>query len=53
MKDGNTYLKDINNLMTPYLSTLKWTAYNKEMILILIKQTKYHDNQGSNFIKII
>ena len=44
--DGSLYLKDINNLYAPYIGTWKWTQDNREFILTLIKQTKYHYNQG-------
>lgn len=44
--NGDIYMKDINNLMIPYLGTWKWTVGNKEMTLTLIKQTKYHYNRG-------
>lgn len=44
--NGSLYLKDINNLYTPYIGTWKWTETNREFTLTLIKQTKYHYNQG-------
>lgn len=44
--NGNVYMKDVNNLMSPYIGTWKWTQGNKEMILTLIKQTKYHYSEG-------
>ena len=40
--DGSTYLKDINNIYAPYVGTWKWSSTNKEMTLVLIKQTKHH-----------
>ena len=44
--NGSLYLKDINNLYAPYLGTWKWTEGNREFTLTLLKQTKYHYNQG-------
>ena len=44
--DGSLYLKDINNLYAPFIGTWKWTEGNRELILTLIKQTKYHYNRG-------
>ncbi|WP_312391999.1 DUF6705 family protein [Chryseobacterium sp.] len=49
--DGSLYMKDLNNLMTPYIGTWTWTSGNKEMTLLLIKQTKYHYNSGQNYYK--
>lgn len=43
--DGSTYLKDVNNIYTPYVGTWKWSSGNKEMTLVLIKQTKHHYNE--------
>lgn len=45
-QDGNTYIKDINNLMNPYVGTWKWAQGNREMTLTLIKQSKHHYTQG-------
>jgi hypothetical protein len=42
---GDLYLKDVNNLYAPFVGTWKWTEGNREFILTLIKQTKYHYNQ--------
>ena len=44
--NGSLYLKDINNLYTPYIGTWKWIQGNREFTLTLIKQPKYHYNQG-------
>lgn len=44
--NGSLYLKDVNNLYTPYIGTWKWTQDNREFVLTLIKQTKYHYNRG-------
>lgn len=44
--DGSTYLKDVNNIYTPYVGTWKWSSGNKEMTLVLIKQTKHHMNES-------
>ena len=44
--NGSVYLKDISNIMNPYIGTWKWTSGNREMILTLLKQTKYHYNSG-------
>lgn len=44
--NGSVYLKDISNIMSPYIGTWKWTSGNREMVLTLIKQTKYHYNSG-------
>lgn len=44
---GNLYLKDVNNLYAPYVGTWKWTAGNREFVLTLLKQTKYHYNTGN------
>jgi len=50
--NGSVYLKDISNIMNPYVGTWKWTSGNREMVLTLIKQTKYHYNSGiDNFYK--
>ena len=46
--NGSTYLKDISNIYEPYIGTWKWTEGNKEMVLTLLKQTKYHVNTYSN-----
>lgn len=46
--DGELYLKDINNLYSPYIGTWKWTEGNREFTLTLIKQTKYHYNEGND-----
>lgn len=46
--NGSLYLKDINNLYAPFIGTWKWTDGNREFILTLIKQTKYHYNQGTD-----
>ncbi|MDK2773074.1 MAG: hypothetical protein KYX68_12750 [Flavobacterium sp.] len=46
--DGELYLKDINNLYANYVGTWKWQEGNREFILTLIKQTKYHYNQRIN-----
>gem|GEM_PF-2426103 len=40
--NGSVYLKDISNIMNPYIGTWKWTSGNREMVLTLLKQTKYH-----------
>ena len=45
--DGELYLKDINNLYANYIGTWKWQEGNRELILTLIKQTKYHNNVGN------
>ena len=44
---GNLYLKDVNNLYAPYVGTWNWTEGNREFVLTLIKQTKYHYNVGN------
>lgn len=50
--NGSVYLKDISNIMNPYIGTWKWTSDNREMVLTLLKQTKYHYNSGiDNFYK--
>lgn len=51
MQDGDTYFKDVNNLMDPYQGTWKYTDGNKEFTLVLIKQIKYHynDNAATNY----
>lgn len=46
--DGELYLKDINNLYTNYIGTWKWQEGNREFILTLIKQTKFHYNEGND-----
>jgi hypothetical protein len=46
--DGNTYLKDISNIITPFVGVWKWTSGNREMILTLIKQTEYHYTSGTD-----
>ncbi|KFE99957.1 hypothetical protein IX39_04735 [Chryseobacterium formosense] len=50
--DGNTYLKDISNIYPQYVGTWKWFSGNKEMTLVLIKQTKFHYNILITIIKI-
>ena len=50
--DGNTYLKDINNIYEPYTGTWKWQEGNKEMTLVLLKQIKHHYNERTfNYYK--
>jgi hypothetical protein len=44
--DNNTYLKDISNIIIPYVGVWKWSSGNREMTLTLIKQTKYHYQSG-------
>jgi hypothetical protein len=46
--NGSVYLKDISNVFNPYVGTWKWTEGSKEMTLTLIKQTKFHYNQGTD-----
>ena len=46
--NGSTYIEDVNNIMNPYVGTWKYTQGNKEFILTLIKQVKYHYNQGND-----
>lgn len=46
--NGTTYLKDVNNLYAPFIGTWKWIDGNRELVLKLIKQTKYHYNQGNS-----
>ncbi len=46
--NGTVYLKDLSNLYTPFVGTWKWTEGNRELTLTLIKQTKFHYNQGSD-----
>lgn len=46
--DGSLYKKDISNLYGPYLGIWKWTSGNREMTLVLVKQTKYHYNTSGN-----
>lgn len=46
--DGELYLKDINNLYANYVGTWKWQEGNREFILTLIKQTKFHYNEGND-----
>jgi len=48
LNDGGLYLKDISNIIMPYLGVWKWTSGNKEMTLTLIKQTKYHYTSGTD-----
>lgn len=50
--NGELYLKDINNLYANYIGTWKWQDGNREFILTLIKQTKFHYNEGiDNFYR--
>lgn len=46
--NGSTYLKDISDIYQPFVGTWKWASGNKEMTLVLIKQTKFHYNAGVN-----
>lgn len=46
--NGSIYLKDISNIYIPFIGTWKWTSGNREMVLTLIKQTKYHMNSYAN-----
>ncbi|SDM33961.1 DUF6705 family protein [Chryseobacterium taihuense] len=46
--NGSTYLKDLSNTISPYVGTWKWTSGNREMILTLFKQTKYHYTERTN-----
>ncbi|MXS70987.1 hypothetical protein GSF70_07135 [Flavobacteriaceae bacterium W22] len=43
--DGSTYLKDESNIFNQYTGTWKWVSGNKEMTLVLMKQTKFHYTQ--------
>lgn len=43
MKNGQFYIKDINNYMLPYLGTWKYTYGNKEFRITLIKVVKFHE----------
>lgn len=43
MKNGQYYLKDVNNYMIPYLGTWSYVDGNKEFKITLTKVTKYHD----------
>ncbi|MFN4365266.1 DUF6705 family protein [Chryseobacterium hispalense] len=45
-KSGDAYLKDTTNEIDKYTGTWKWTSGNREFTLTLIKQIKYHYNQG-------
>ncbi len=50
--DGSTYLKDISNIYPQYVGTWKWSSGNKEMTLVLMKQTKFHYTQHTyNYYK--
>lgn len=49
--DGSLYLKDINDLMIPFIGTWKWTDGNREFILTLIKQTQHHYNSPFDYYK--
>lgn len=44
-KNGSLYLKDVTNIYAPYVGTWKWSSGNKEMTLVLMKQTKFHYTQ--------
>ncbi|MXS70986.1 hypothetical protein GSF70_07130 [Flavobacteriaceae bacterium W22] len=46
--NGSTYMKDISNVYAPYVGTWKWSSGNKEMTLVLIKQTKFHYTQHTH-----
>lgn len=46
--NGSVYLKDISNVYQPFTGTWKWSEGNKEMTLVLIKQTKFHYNRRIN-----
>jgi hypothetical protein len=41
-KNGEYYLKDMNNYILPYLGTWKYTYGNKEFRITLTKATKHH-----------
>ncbi|WP_439480235.1 DUF6705 family protein [Chryseobacterium aquaticum] len=45
--NGNLYTKDISNIYAPFIGVWKWTSGNREMVLTLIKQTKYHLISGN------
>ena len=47
-KNGSLYIKDINGVMNPFIGTWKWTDSNRELTFYLIKQIKYHYNQGTD-----
>ena len=47
-RDGQLYIKDINNLYNNYIGTWKWTSGNKEFKITLIKQTMFHYNFGND-----
>jgi hypothetical protein len=47
-RDGQLYIKDIDNLYNNYIGTWKWTSSNKEFTITLIKQTMFHDHFGSD-----
>ncbi|WP_144284013.1 DUF6705 family protein [Chryseobacterium echinoideorum] len=46
--NGSLYKKDISNLYVPFLGTWKWTSGNREMTLVLQKQTKHHYTSGND-----
>ncbi|CAD7802162.1 hypothetical protein CHRY9390_00888 [Chryseobacterium aquaeductus] len=46
--NGSLYKKDINNEYAPFIGVWKWISGNREMILTLIKQTKYHYMSGTD-----
>ncbi|UFH33898.1 hypothetical protein LNP04_09435 [Chryseobacterium sp. C-71] len=46
--NGSVYLKDISNVYQPFIGTWKWTEGNREMTLVLIKQTKHNYNDTGN-----
>jgi hypothetical protein len=47
-RDGQLYIKDINNLYNNYIGTWKWTSGSKEFTITLIKQTMFHYNFGND-----
>jgi len=43
LKNGQYYVKDVNNFMQPYLGTWRYVDGNEEFRIILQKETKYRD----------
>ncbi len=52
MKNGQYYIKDLSNYMTPYLGTWSYTYANKEFRITLTKVTKYHEVYQDNYINL-
>jgi len=47
-KNGQYYLKDVNNYMQPYIGTWQYINGNEEFIITLTKIEMHHENQDND-----